>query len=227
MRVPNNQIEIGLAVALVILLASSFYPISQAQTTTSFSPNDSFNLPDRNGSMHFALNGTYSEATYENGTWNFKDLALNGTRLGGDLKISAENSNLTIYFFRAANNSLLSAQIRFYVEGTGKQTVNFGNIFRKTDLSEWSVIKYGNSSASTVFHAPGKTWQLLPDNTVIVTGITGNVSVVHYRFNASVDSNLPFVEQHSLLIIVATILALVVLVGLVVKFKAGARKDGL
>jgi hypothetical protein len=226
-RVSNNQIEIGLAVVLIILLLVPFCPISKAQTTTSFSPNDRFNLPDRNGSIHFALNGTYSKATYENSTWNFKDLALNGTQLVGDLKISAENSNITIYFFRATNNSLLSAQIRFYAEGSGKQTVNFGNIFRKTDVSEWSVLNYGNSSASTVFHAPGKAWQLLPDNTVSVTGLTGNVSVVHYRFNASVDSNLPFIEQHSLLIIVATILASVVLAGLVVKFKAGAKKDGL
>lgn len=83
--------------------------------------------------------------------------------------------------------------LRYTVEGQGKQTVNLGINSGQTDVSEWSIIVDGN-----VFLAQGERWNLLPDNTVVITGATGNVTVVQYSFNVPTNSNLPFYQQHSI-----------------------------
>ncbi len=211
---------------LILLLLFSFYcPISQAQTATSFTASDNFKVPEFNGSIHFALNGTCSNATYTNGTWTFRDLTLNGSQTLGDLQISTENSNITIYSYSVIDTGfrISVAQIKYYAEGTGKQDINFLANFGKTDLSQWSVVTF--EGTKTIWLAVGDQWQLLSDNTIIVKGVAGNLSAVHYRFDVSSDNNLPFYAQHSIIIIVATILMTVVLVGVLIKYRAGGRKD--
>ena len=108
-----------------------------------------------------------------------------------------------------------SAIVRFIVEGEGKQTVNLDlNVSQPTSAYEWSVIRPGN-----VFLGEGEGWNLLPDNTVVVTGLTGNVSVVHYSFSFPSDSNLPFYEKHSVVIITAAVLAVTISVALAIRVK--------
>jgi hypothetical protein len=72
---------------------------------------------------------------------------------------------------------------------------------------------------NTVFLAEGDHWNLLPDNSVVVSGLTGNVSVTHYGFNIPNTSNLPFYEQHSVIITTLALLAVIVGVALVIHFK--------
>ncbi len=144
------------------------------------------------------------------------DLTLSSSQPLGNLTVGAENSNVIISSFRAFNASFRSALLRFTVEGGGKQTVNLGlNLSRPSDKSEWSVVV-----PNSVFLPEGENWRLLPDDTVVITGLTGNVSVVRYSFRIPFDENLPFYLRHSVAIVTAAILAAVISVAVVIKVRA-------
>jgi hypothetical protein len=211
---------IGLAAAiLLILVFPSLYPNAKGQDAATFTPQDKFSIPELNGSISFALNGSYSSATLENGTWSFNDLNLNNSQPLGNLKVSAENSNLTIWSFRSFNFSGRSAQLRYNVQGNGTQTINLClNSTQPTHPIEWSVIVPGIQPRN-VFLAEGDRWNLLPDNSVVVFGLTGNVSVTHYGYVIPNNSNLPFYQQHSLIIITTALLAVIVAVAVIIRFK--------
>ena len=211
---------IGLAAAIILLVLPILCPDAKAQDATTFTNQDKFSIPELNGSISFALNGSYSSATLENGTWNFNDLILNNSQPLGDLKLSAENSNMTVWSFRSFLFSGRSAQLRYNVQGIGNQTINLGlNSTQPTHPIEWSVTVPSVTVPNTVFLAEGDHWNLLPDNSVVVSGLTGNVSVTHYGFNIRNTSNLPFYEQHSVIITTLALLAVIVGVALVIHFK--------
>ena len=68
------------------------------------------------------------------------------------------------------------------MDGLGRQTVNLGlNVSKPTSSVEWSVTIPG-PDGKTVFLAENEGWKLLPDNTVVVTGITGNLSSSALQF---------------------------------------------
>ncbi len=206
-----------LAVVLTIVLIFSYvFSNTQAQTITTFTPADKFNIPELNGAISFALNGSCSAATLENGTWTFKDLRLNASQSSGNLKVSAQNSNITINFYGVGNFlSRRSAFLGYTVKGQGKQTFNLGlNSSQPTSASEWTVIV-----PDSVFLVEGEGWNLLPDDTVVVTAATSNVTIIHYRFNFPNDSNLPFYQQHSIAIITAIMLAATVATSIIIKVK--------
>jgi len=211
---------IGLAAAIILLVLPILCPDAKAQDATTFTRQDKFSIPEFNGSISFALNGSYSSATLENGTWNFKDLSLNSSQPLGNLKISVENSNMTVWSFRSFLFSGRSAQLRYNVQGIGNQTINLGlNSTQPTHPIEWSVTVPSVTVPNTVFLAEGDHWNLLPDNSVVVSGLTGNVSVTHYGFNIPNTSNLPFYEQHSVIITTLALLAVIVGVALIIHFK--------
>ena len=211
---------IGLAAAIILLVLPLLCSDASAQDTTTFTRQDKFSIPEFNGSISFALNGSYSSAMLENGTWNFKDLSLNSSQPLGNLKISVENSNMTVWSFRSFLFSSRSAQLRYNVQGIGNQTINLGlNSTQPTHPIEWSVTVPSVTVPNTVFLAEGDHWNLLPDNSVVVSGLTGNVSVTHYGFNIPNTSNLPFYEQHSVIITTLALLAVIVGVALVIHFK--------
>ena len=130
---------------------------------------------------------------------------------------------MTIYSYQAINFFGRSVFLRYNVNGVGRQTVNLGlNVSKLTSSSEWSVTIPG-PNGQTIFLAENEGWNLLPDNTVVVTGITGNLSVVHYNFGVNIDNNLPFYQAHSIAIITGIVLASTVAVAAVIKVKV--RKD--
>ena len=208
----------ALAVVLVVVLL--FFPScpnTQAQTNVTFTPQDKFSISETNGAISFAVNGSCSAATLLNGTWTFTDLRFNSSQPPlGTLKISAENSNVTVNLFRATNFFGRTATMRYTVEGQGKQTVNLGlNTTKSTPTSEWAVNLDGKP-----FVGVGKGWKLLKDNTVEITGATKNATVTHYTFNGfNSDSNLPFYLQHSVAIITAAAIAVTVAIAVFIKFK--------
>lgn len=216
MQPTANQTLIGLAaVILIVLIFPSICPNTQAQTATTFTPSDRFSIPELNGTISFAVNGSCSSATLENGTWTFNDLRFNISHPLGNLKVSAENSNLTILSYRSYNLFGRSAQLRYNVQGVGTQTVNLGlNSSQPTHPSEWSISVLGN-----VFLAEGNGWNLLPDDSVVVSGLTGNVSVTHYGFVVPNDGNLPFYQQHSIIIIAAIVLSVIVAIAVIIRVK--------
>jgi hypothetical protein len=192
----------------------------QAQNSTSFTTQDTFNIPSYNGTIRFAVNGTYKEASLENGTWTFNGLTLNNSLPLGTLKFSAENCEVTIYSFYTANySSRRLGYIRYYAEGLGEQTVNFGfNSSTQSNPSEWTVVTEGN-----VFLAEGQNWRLLPDNTLNIQGVTGNLTVARYNYGYPVD-NQPFYMQHSVIILIAIAVAVTVTLATIIKLKTKARQ---
>ena len=78
--------------------------------------------------------------------------------------------------------------------------------------------------SGTIWLSEGENWKLQPDNSVIVWGLTGNISVVRYNFSPSYrDSNLPLHLQHSIAIITAAVLATVVATTVIIQITARRR----
>jgi hypothetical protein len=197
---------------------------AQAQNSVSFSPSDSFSISQLNGSVRFAVNGSYSSAQLENDSWVFHDLMLNNSQRLGNLRVSVKDSNITIFSFYASNAISATRQsVRYYAEGAGEQVFDLG-VNGTTHPSEWWVTIYVQG---TVFLAEGREWHLLPDNTVVVDGQTGNVTVAHYIFNLAPDySNVPFLERHSLIIVTGAVVAVTIVVAAVVTVKVRRKQSG-
>jgi hypothetical protein len=108
------------------------------------------------------------------------------------------------------------------VQGQGRETVNLGlNTTQPTHASEWYITIPG-PDGHTVFLAEHEGWTLLPDNTVVVIGITGNLSITHYSFAFPNSGNLPFYQAHSILIVVVALLVVTVAAALVIRVKVRA-----
>jgi hypothetical protein len=215
-KVNRDKVSTGIAIIGIIFILSLTYPNTQAQTNISFTPADKFTIPAYNGSIGFAVNGTYSKATFENNTWTFTNLYLNGSQLLENFQLSTQNSNLTIFSYQAINVTTFQIVLLSYaVEGKGEQVLNLGLGPEENGLDpsvEWNVIVHNN-----VFLAEGVGWNISNNGTMIVNGASGNVSIVHYDFgNSAPSSNLPFYEQHSIVIIVAVgVVATVIVAGVI------------
>jgi hypothetical protein len=205
---------------LVVLALPSLLQTAQAQDPTTFTPQDAFKISAYNGTIRFAVNGTYSQATLENDTWTFNSLTLNGSFPLGNLKFSAKNCDVTVIsYFSASYNSRRLGYLRYYVQGEGEQAVNLGfNSSQPSDPSEWTVITQDN-----IFLAEGQNWRLLPDDTIVVHGVTGNLTVARYNFNVAGTDNRPFYMQHSVIILTAVAVAVTVTVATVIKYKTKVR----
>ena len=203
--------------AIVLIVALTFFPMysnTLAQTDTTFTSNDKFSIPELNGSIRFYVNGTYSSATLQNNTWVFTDLKLANSPIVGTLKISVENSNITVYYYRTFPQFGRSTSIKFNVEGQGKQSVNLGlNTTKQTNPSDWLItIPNGGIVVN------GIGWNLLPDNTVIVNGLRGNVTISHFNYTMPASTG-PFYVQHSIAIITVAVGVAVIAVAVVIKIK--------
>ncbi len=207
----------GFAAALALALVfCSILPSSHAQNAAvSFTTADRFGIPGNNATISFAVNGSCSSALLVDKTWIFENLVLNDSQPLGTLKFSAENSNITIRFYRAYNFSFRSAILSYNVAGVGKQTVNLGLNTSQTTSSEWSVIV-----PNSIFLAEGEGWTLLPGNTVVITVAASSVTVVHYNFIAPEgNSNLPFYEQHSVAVVTVGAVAVIVAAALGIRVR--------
>jgi hypothetical protein len=208
------------AALFVLVTVFSLLLSAQAQSRISFSSSDRFSILELNGSIRFAYNGSYSSAELQNDTWVFRDLAINSSRLLGTLKVSAQNSNISIYSFYSSDAISVTRQnVRYYAEGVGSQVFNLG-VNGTTHPSEWWVTI---NAPNSVFLAQGREWRLLSDNTVIVNGQTGNISVSHSNFNIGPDySKMPFVERHFVLIATFAAVAVTVVIAFIITF--GVRR---
>lgn len=150
------------------------------------------------------------------------NLSLNGLQPLENFKVSAQNSNVTIFSYRAYNTSSFQiVLLRYLVEGQGEQILNLG-LGSQGGLSasvEWSVIV-----DNSVFIAEGEGWSISHDGSMVVTGVTGNVSIAHWDFgslgNGLSSSNLPFYQQHSVAIVIAMVVAVTAIVAIVIKVKS-------
>ncbi len=217
----RKKVSAGIAIIVIVLIFPWTCPNTQAQTDITFKPADKFSIPSNNDTISFAVNGTYSKATLENDTWTFMNLRLNGSQPLENFKISTQNSNVTIFSYIAFNTTLQSLLLRYAVEGKGKQIFNFG---LGSQEGEWSAIDWSVIANNAVFIAEGEGWTISNDGTLIVTGVTGNVSIVHWGFfeNSLPSSNLPFYLQHS--VAIATAVAVAIIIGIAVAIKVKNRE---
>ncbi len=231
MRLRNRQIKVLSAIALVViafLFSSSCHGL-EAQTTVNFSPEDKFSIPEYNGAISFAVNGSYTTATLQDNVWTFTDLHLNGSPSLAILKISTENSNLTILSYRIRNGTYLipNESLRYSIIGEGKASVNFGlSNAGQYSGADWYVSKAGRNS--TIFLSLGHDYVLGNDGTLTIYSVTGNVSVTHEFLNGYLGntSNLPFYQQHSVIIAVALVFVITVAVVIVIGLKNKTGTDG-
>jgi hypothetical protein len=221
-----------IAPLMILLLILSTVQAQSTQTVTTFTPADKFSIPEQNANINFAFNGSYTKATLENGTWTFKGLVLNNTQALqnygfsdiqglGTLKISAENSNVTVLAFVSLNFSFPVDLLTYTVEGWGTQTVNLGlNSSLPTNVAEWSVL----IDEGATFLAEGSGWNLLSDNSVRINDAVGNVTVMHYSTTDPAMANLSFIMQHYVVLFMAVGLAVTVAVAALISVRGRKKK---
>ena len=220
-----RKVSAGITIVIILFIFSFTCLNLQAQTNAMFSPTDKFSIPAYNGAISFAVNGSYSTASLQGNVWTFTDLLLNGSPSLATLKISTENSNLTILSYRTRNGTVQipDETLRYRIVGEGRVTINLG--FSNPGQyggSDWYVSKAGRNS--TIFLSLGHDYSLGKDGTLIVYDVTGNISVTHDFLNGYLgnNANLPFYLQHS--VIIAVTLVLVITVSLVVVIKLKTKK---
>jgi hypothetical protein len=215
-KINRGKVSTGIAVIFIIFTFLLTGPNTQAQTNIAFSPADHFSVPAYNGSISFAVNGTYSKATFENNTWTFTNLRLTNSHPLENFQISTQNSNATIFSYVTSNNTAFpNVRLRYEVEGQGKQILNLG-LGPEEEGFEWTV------SFNGVNINEGKNWSISREGTFVITDATGNISIVGFTFGNITPSNLPFYQQHSIAIAVA--IAVVVIVVVAVAIKVTGRK---
>ena len=223
-----------LAAVMIIVLLSLviFYlqPNSQAQTVVAFGPYEQFNIPVSHGTISFAFNGTYTKATLENDTWVFENLHIFRSANLTRFKISAQNSNITIFSYTNGNFSNFgSIRLSYGVKGNGKQIINLG--LNQSDYNEnvnrqWSIVVTNLVNTKNVqnynYLLEGKDWKLMKDGTFSINGMPGNTTLVRYNYSSG-NSNLPLYLQHSVAIAAAVTFALVMVALVLVKLKTRAN----
>lgn len=219
-RVSKSSVAITLIVVVGLILC--ICPNVQAQATTNFTPADNFSIPATNSVISFAVNGSYTSATLQGNVWTFTDLHLDKSPQISILKISTENSNMTILSYSTRNTSyqIPNQSLRYRIVGEGKVTVNFGTSnANQYSGSDWYVTKAGRNQ--TIFFTLGHDYVLANDGTLTINGLTGNISVTHVFLNGYLGntSNLPFYQQHSVIIATALVLAVSVAAVIVIRLK--------
>ncbi len=216
---------ITLAVLALLCCSYASAPTVQAQTPLEFTPATEFSIPEQNGLIRFAYNGTYTQAVLQNGSWVFINLSINSSSPVGNLTVSATDSQVTINTFFSSlpfNQFGRMGLVSFYVTGVGEQAFNLGlNLNRSTHQSEWSIIVPANPDGTgSVFLAEGKDWNLLSDNTIVLNGLEGAVTIAYFRsgFNSLQNSSQPFYLQHSVAIVTIGVLAATVSVASLISF---------
>lgn len=206
------KVSAAIAIIAIGLVFSCSSPALKAQTNTTFNPTDNFSIPAYNGLISFRVNGTYSNATFKNDTWTFTNLQIQGSQSLEYLSFSAQNCNVTIASYYSSIYLLHVALLNYLVQGQGKQVINMGT--GSQSPAEWSVY-YRNRVLSN-----GDDWGVSQNGTVVVNGLTGNVTILYYGFMGAVNtSNLPFYIQHSVAIASAVAVAVTVVVAVAVKVK--------
>ena len=152
-------------------------------------------------------------------------MRLTGSQPLENFEISTQNSNVTIFSYITSNNAAFpNVRLRYVVEGKGTQILNLGlGSGSQGEGYEWTV------SFNGAVISEGDGWSISHDGTLVITGATGNVSVIRFDFGNSAPSNLPFYQQHSVAIITALGVVATVTIAVVIKVKSRkhSRKDEL
>lgn len=216
---------VGVVFFIFFLFLSSFGCFVLGQSEISFTTTDKFEIPLRNGSVSFGVEGSCEKAFLENYVWNFVNLCFVSSQSAEklDLKVSAKDCEITIssciiYNSTFAGESARSARVRYNVVGNGEQVFDLG---LDPKFGDWGVFFDGD------FKGENDGWRLSSDGTLIVTGITGNVTLSYYGFPASFRDSFGGDDQvfsfHSVVVITSFALVFIVLLATVVRIRRSSN----
>jgi hypothetical protein len=222
LKIGRNSISVVIiAFPILVLSLSCFGFFAHGQSETVFTSTDKFDIPVNNSSIRFAVDGTYEQASLENGSWSFLNLRLNNSQRGAEelnLKVSAKDAKVTINSCQINNSTfggaiVKGARLRYTVVGQGIQVFDLGLDPKGGD---WNVIFNG------VYMGKNDGWSLSPYGTLTVTGATANVTLSYYGFPVSSGGsgdgfNESILTQHSVVIITIVVVAIAVLLAIVIK----------
>jgi hypothetical protein len=231
----DSSSKASAAIVLIAIIAFTVYfcPSTQAETQTNFTPSDQFPIPATNSVINFAVNGSYSSAELQGNVWVFTNLILNGSVPLATLKVSTENSNMTIlyYHIRIGTSTVIpNESLRYIIVGEGKVTVNLGySNMGQYSGSDWYFSKEAGDGNHRYFFTLGPDYNLGKDGTFTVYKTTGNISITHIKLSsfAGNNANLPFIQQHSVIIASAIVLILTVTVTVIITLKNKPDKGAL
>ncbi|MCJ7713511.1 hypothetical protein MUO66_03520 [Candidatus Bathyarchaeota archaeon] len=209
----KNTILSAIGVLLIILVFQLPFFDALAQNEIVFYSSDKFEITEHNSTINFSSEGSYEMASLNNSVWKFVNFQLNdGFRLD-TFSVSAIDSNVSILSMQAFDDGL-GAFLSYTVVGVGEQTFNFG-----IDAvgGTWSV------TLDDVFVAENSGWRILPDNTLSITGIASNVTLLYFVFpdffGGNVDSSdNSFFEQHSVSILMTVIVIIVIVMAIALRY---------
>lgn len=164
---------------------------SPAPAQVSFSPADSFPMLQSNGSLRFAIGGSYDTANLAGDTWTFTNITLNNYFINtgmfapnvtgrdvlpyiyqcgypANLDVSAKDSNVTITGITPLTWHSYEPTLNYTVQGAGSQT--FTLPFQLSRFN-WNVTIDG------VPKQEGDGWYVIGDNQLKVTLATANVII--------------------------------------------------
>jgi hypothetical protein len=202
-------VAIAALVLLVLICTSSVHALNIQP------PISDLQFPTQKGSIRLDIpNATLDKAISKDGAWEFLNLqSPNQRKL--NLTVSVENCNATIRLYRnsRSNTTMGIIQIRYTVDGPGKQTFNFGDIPKR---GIWNVV-FG-----TDYMGQEDGWTI-SNGTVTVTGASTifNISIIYYVYPTFFEEiyTKPFLEQNSVAITTGIIIAATITIAVILKLR--------
>jgi hypothetical protein len=229
--VNRDQALRGLVISILLVLTLTLlFPNVCAQNVTTFSPGTAFPIAENNAAIKFATNGSYTDTQLENGAWHFTNLRLYPARSPANLTISAQNTTVTLFTYTFTNTTILNlpyARLALRCNATGEGVFNI-NFERNISTSDLSVIVDWYVSSNGVIYGRGHRWNFLPDGTVAIQGLTGNVTISYSPTYENVQNrvaNASFYDQHSVLFVTAAMVGLTVVIAVAVKVKLRQNEE--
>ena len=222
MPINKKKVFVNVASIATIALTILFSILTaQAQSSTKIEPANNFPIPELNGNVNLALNGTYAQASLQNNTWIFVNLQSTDLLQPQNMSVSVTSCNVSIASYRMFNITIVGMFLNYLVYGQGNQTFHFSPLQRGGD---WSVTFNGS------FIGENEGWFLSPGGTLTVYKAPSgsNVTLAYFVFpddlggNAN-NSDLPFFQKHS--VIIATSVAVTITVGVAVAVTVVSKRS--
>ena len=222
LKIQRKSNKISIMVVLIVLFSSFLVNFVYSQSEISFKTADEFKIPNTNGSIKFSVDGRYEKASLENNTWSFINLQLNNTpneeKLS--LKVLAKDCCITITSIRIYNRSIGSETVKrsrlsYDLLGDGTQIFDLG---LDPNMGDWGV------RFDQVYIAENKGWSLSSQGTLTINGKAKKVSLSYYGLPDSMF-NQSFINQHSVIIIVALTAVVAIAISMVIKRRKKIEND--
>jgi hypothetical protein len=157
----------------------------------NFTSVDCFNIPSRNGTINFKVDGSIDEATLNADTWNFVNLTLSTYSINAgtfapnvtgrdvlpyiyqfgypaSMGVSVENCNISITGIIPLTWHSYAPRIDYAVSGVGSQILTLPFELAKFD---WTVV------IDSVSKQKGDDWSIIGDNQLKIVNATTNVTI--------------------------------------------------